>query len=279
MNRIIALFAVFAALTLASCGGGASEMRITSASQTVVVTPFDLITTPSYDGWFFYQDSAPEGIDNSLGSFVAGPGNPPQGDDSVEISTSGSSRPNLATYQFTGTPLADITELSYSSYIPSAENNSGANAAPYLQFNVDFNGSDTWQRRLLFLPRDNGTIVADSWQSWDAIAGGAALWRYSGPTWPDGFGSGSTPRTWSSILNAFPGVRIRVSDSWLGIRVGEPYPNGFTANLDAFIFGTANGTTTYDFERTALHACKDHWAEMGFKNHGQCVSHFKNKNK
>ena len=29
----------------------------------------------------------------------------------------------------------------------------------YLNFNVDFDGTDTWQRRLTFLPVNNGTIV------------------------------------------------------------------------------------------------------------------------
>jgi hypothetical protein len=276
MSRIFAILAVCAAITLASCGGGAQDMRIASASQTVVVTPFDLISTPAYDGWFFYNDEN-DTIDNSLGSFVSGPGNPPQGSDSVQISVTGTQRRNLATYQFTGTPLADITELGYSTYNPSAGNGGSANRSGYLNFNVDFNGTDTFQRRLVFLPSDNGTITQDSWNSWDAINGGSALWRYSGAFWPGTLIPGTTTRAWSEILSVYPGVRIRVTDSWLGIRVGEPYANGYTENIDEFVFGTAEGTTTFDFERTSLQACADHWKEMGFKNHGQCVSSFKNK--
>lgn len=262
---------------VASCGGSgtATDMRIASANQTVVVTPFDLTATPNYTDWFFYQDTAPEGINNSLGSFVPGPATPPQGSDSVEISTIGTSRPNLATYQFQSVELADITALSYSTYIPTHA--ADPNRAPYLQFNADFLGNDTWQRRLIFLPRDNGTVLQNTWQTWDAYNGGNAMWRYSGPTWPTTSIPGSTPKSWSWILTTYAGVSTRTTDSWLGIRVGEPYADGFTANIDEFIFGTGGDTTTFDFERTALDHCRDHWAEMGFKNYGQCVSFHKNK--
>ena len=231
-----------ATLAVVVLGGFHLTRQVDAAPTTVVVTASDLSPT----GWFFYQDAAPEGINNSLGTFVVGPGSAPSGAGSAQISTSGTSRPNLATYQFGGTPLASITELKFSTYNASATNNSGPNASAYLQFNVDFNGSDTWQRRLLFLPRDNGTILADTWQEWDAISAGGAVWRYSGGVFPGTVNT--TQMTWSQILATYPGVRIRISDPWLGMRVGEPYPNGYTENIDAFKFGTAGGTTLYDFE-------------------------------
>lgn len=279
MNRIklLCLCAVITiAATVAACSSGSSpeSFRLASASQTVTVSQV------AANGWFFYQDAAPEGIDNSLGSFVSGPGTPPAGNGSVEISTSGTSRPNLATYQFGGTPLADLTDLAYSTYNTSAGNGGPANRAGYLQFNVDFDGSDTWQRRLLFLPRDNGIVLQDAWQQWDTINSGAGLWRYSGPTWPGTGISGTTPRTWSDILASYPGVRIRISDPWLGIRVGEPYADGYTENLDAFVIGSGGNTTTYDFELTTKDDCKNGgWEAMGFKNQGECVSAHVSKGK
>ncbi len=223
------------------------------AANVETVTSADLTATPNLTDWFFYQDTAPEGINNSLGTFVNGPGTAPEGAGSVQISTSGTSRPNLATYQFSGTALADINELKYSTYNPSAGNGGGsANRSGYLQFNVDFNGSDTWQRRLIFLPSDNGTVTQDTWKEWDTIKNGTALWRHSGPTWPVGIGGGGEPgtttKTWSQILSQYPGVRIRVTDSWLGIRVGEPYADGYTENIDKFVFGTTSNTTIFDFE-------------------------------
>jgi hypothetical protein len=258
-----------------------------ASAQTVVVTPndtaksfADVAADPSK--WFFFNDEN-NTIDDTLGSFVPGPAIAPGGQGSVQISVTGTQRRNLATYQFSGTPLADITELKFSTYNPSAGNGGAADRSAYLNFNVDFNGSDTWQRRLVFVPRNNGTVVQDAWQEWDAIDGGNALWSYSGPTWPVTGEPGTTLKTWSQILADYPGVRVRVTDSWLGLRVGEPYANGYTENIDLFVFGTADGTTTFDFEPlvgppASKDACKkDGWKTFNnpvFKNQGQCVSYF-----
>ena len=256
-----------------------------AANSTVVVTPSDMATNVADvvaepTSWFFYNDET-DTIDNSLGSFVVGPSTPPSGSGSVQISVSGTQRRNLATYQFSGTPLADITTLAYSTYNPSTGNGGSINRSGYLNFNVDFDGTDTWQRRLVFLPTDNGAVVQDSWQEWDAVQSGAALWRYSGATWPGTAISGTTPRTWSDLLTSYPGIRIRVTDSWLGVRIGEPYANGYTENIDTFKFGTAAGTTTFDFEPALTPASKDECKKGGwmtfnsptFENQGQCVAY------
>jgi hypothetical protein len=219
---------------------------ITSFAQTTVT-----VNQTSIQGWVFYNDET-DRIDPTLGDFVVGPATAPLGTGGVQISVTGTQRRNLATYQFSGTPLANITTLKYSTYNPSAGNGGSANRSGYITFNVDFNGSDTFQRRLNFVPSQNGTVVQNSWQEWDAINGGTAQWSYSGATWPVGIGGGGEPgttlKTWSQILSQYPGVRIRVTDSFFGIRVGEPYPDGYTENIDAFKFGTSSGTTFFDFE-------------------------------
>lgn len=200
-------------------------------------------------GWLFYNDESDAG-DPTLGSFVAGPGTPMHGLGSAQITVTGSQRRNLATYQFAGTALADITVLSFRTFNPSAGNVGAASRSAYLNFNVDFNGTDTWQSRLLFVPSVNGPVLQDTWQEWDAFAAGSALWLYSGPTWPapNGAVPGTTPLTWNQIVTDYPGVRIRVTDAHLGLRVGEPYADGYTENIDAFSFGTAAGTTIFDFD-------------------------------
>jgi uncharacterized protein (DUF2141 family) len=155
--------------------------------------------------------------------------------------------------------LGDITVLKFSTYNPSAGNGGSANRSAYLNFNVDFDGSDTWQGRLAFVPNQNGMVTQDSWKEWDALQGGNAKYSYSRGTWPiptsgpdAGLSTpGSTLKTWNQILADYPGIRIRVTDSWLGLRVGEPYPDGYTENLDKFVFGTANGITTFDFDPAA----------------------------
>lgn len=257
-----------------------------AANSTVVVEPEDMATSiadviadPS--SWFFYNDET-DTIDNSLGLFVVGPSTPPAGSDSVQISVSGTQRRNLATYQFSGTPLADITELKFSTYNPSAGNGGSVNRSGYLNFNVDFDGSDTWQRRLVYVPSQNGTVVQDSWQEWDAINSGDAMWAYSGATWPVTGEPGTTLKSWSQILSDYSGVRIRVTDSWLGVRVGEPYADGYTENIDKFVFGTSAGVKTFDFDLNqevpaSMSECKkEGWKDflsLAFKNQGACVSY------
>ncbi len=204
------------------------------------------------NAWFIYNDET-NGIDNALGSLVNGPGTPPIGTGSAQISVTGTQRRNLATYQFSGTPLAAISSLRYSTYNPSAGNGGSANRAGYLQFNVDFNGSDTWQRRLGYVPNQNGTVIQDTWQEWDAINGGNAMWFYSGPTWPAGIGEpgttpGTTLKSWNTILSTYPGVRMRVTDSFFGIRVGEPYADGYTENLDAIKITTPSISKHFNFD-------------------------------
>lgn len=233
------------------------------SNSTVVVHQSDLAAnladvSSNPTKWFFYNDEN-DTIDNSLGSMVTGPATPPLGTGSAQISVTGTQRRNLATYQFSGTKLGDITTLMFSTYNPSAGNGGSATRSAYLNFNVDFNGTDTWQRRLVFVPNQNGAVTQDTWKAWDAIQGGNAKYTYSGTTWPTpvtgphaGMAgvSGTTPRTWNDLLADYPGIRIRVTDSWLGLRVGEPYADGYTENLDKFVLGTASQTTTFDFDPT-----------------------------
>lgn len=260
----------FLAVTVVACSGEptATTARLQApavghaflpAATTIVVKPSSMngacqtlaVPVACYSlfpsGWLFYNDENDQG-DPTLGSFVSGPGSPLHGVGGSQISVSGSQRRNLATYQFAGTPLASITTMSFRTYNPSAGNGGSATRSAYLQFNVDFNGSDTWQRRLVYVPSQNGTVVPDTWKEWDAIAGGNALWAYSGATWPITGQSGATLKTWSQVLSDYAGIRIRLTDAHLGMRVGEPYADGYTENIDAFTFGTASGTTVFDFE-------------------------------
>jgi hypothetical protein len=241
-------------------------------TTTIVVRSADLDSTSSspavvaadgLDKWFFYNDQT-DTVDNTIGSMVYGPATPLHGVGSAQITVSGAQQRNLATYQFKGVPLSTISELNFRTLSQSVGNGSGPNAAPYLNFNVDFNGSDSWQSRLVFVPKQNGTVTVDTWQTWDAINGGLAQWNYSGPSWPTAaagpdFGGpvtpGTTLRTWNQILADYPGIKTRTTDSWMGIRVGEPYPAGFTGNIDSFSITVSGNQKIFDFEPVALPAC------------------------
>jgi hypothetical protein len=230
----------------AACAGGQvcdSGTCVCPLNKTCAIK----VSPSNLNGWFGYNDEN-DTIDNSLLDFVVGPGNPPDGVGSVEMTVSGTQRRNVATYQFAATVLAELNEIKFTTYNPSATNPGSPNRSGYLHFNVDFDGSDTWQRRLICLPLDNGNVKPDTWQEWDCIRTGAALWRYSGPTWPaPNSEPGSTPKTWDEILSDYPGVRIRATDAFLGIRVGEPYEDGFNGNVGSFTFGTSE-TKVFDFE-------------------------------
>jgi len=240
-----------------------STAGLTQTSAMTVVRPADMATSfldvfADPTSWFFYNDEN-DTIDSSLGSFVAGPGTPPLGIGSAQISVTGTQRRNLATYQFSGTKLASITTLSFTTYNPSVGNGGSANRSAYINFNVTFDGVDTWQRRLFFVPANNGAVVQDAWQSWDAIDNGDALWGWSGfaangNQWPDG--DTNALRTWGDLLTAFPDIAVRTTDSWFGLRVGEPYANGYTENIDSLTIGIISGftehTVTFDFEPTPV---------------------------
>jgi hypothetical protein len=109
------------------------------ATNTVVVHPADLdpngpspaaVATDGLNKWFFYNDEN-DTVDNSLGSFVTGPATPPLGTGSAQISVTGTQRRNLATYQFGGMKLGDITTLKFSTYNPSAGTCGGADIYAY----------------------------------------------------------------------------------------------------------------------------------------------------
>ena len=273
----------------------AFNLQAAPTTNTVVVTPLTLhgacqtlaapfscsVAFPS--GWLFYNDENDAG-DPTLGSFVVGPGAPTYGIGSARISVVGTQRRSLTTYQFAGTPLASITAMKFRTYNPSAGNGGSPQRSAYLNFNIDFNGTDSWQRRLVFVPSQNGTVLQDTWKEWDAIKGGTAQWSYSGHIWPGGSTPGTTLKSWAQILTEYPQIRIRVTDAHLGLRVGEPYSDGYTENIDSFTFGTAAGTTIFDFEpyvvATSKSDCKkDGWRSVRradgsvFNNQDACESY------
>ena len=246
---------------------------VTSTSNTVVIHASDLDNTSSNpatvraDGlnkWFQYNDTN-DTIDNTLGSFVSGPASAPAGTGSIQFTLGASpkNRDNIATYQFAGTPLSAITTMSFSAYSHSGV--AGLTESPFLNFNVDFSGSGTsFQKRLVYVPSANGPVPQDTWNTFDTINAGAGLWNYSGATWPAGLVSngsipGTTARTWFAILADYPNARVLPTDSWLGVRVGEPGPTNYVGNVDKFVIGTLVGTdlttTTFDFEPIAAPVC------------------------
>lgn len=280
---------------------GVLAAHASGPSNTMVVQQADLAANFADAAahpkkWFMYNDTTDK-IDNTLGSFVAGPATPPNGIGSLKfiLGADPLDRKNIATYQYGGTALSAITKLSFGAYSHNGSVGAGATESPYFNFNADFTGSGTtFQKRLVYVPSANGAVPQDTWNTYDTINGGNAKWNYSGANWPATLVGpdkgavltpGTTTRTWKTILADYPNVRVLPTNPWLGVRVGEPGPTGYTGNVDSFTLGTAVGTTTSDFEPTVTSpTTKDQCKNAGwktfnspsFRNQGKCVS-FVNK--
>jgi len=199
-------------------------------------------TTAKVDGtWFFYNDTNDTimslnqfAADGGANEIVLGPDN--TGAARMLLGNHVTPRYNIATYRFSDVKLSEISTLKYRVYDVDGTN------PPFLNFNVDFNNSDTWQKRLVQVP----TLTANTWTEVDALNG---MWTYSGAFWPAGGSeTGSTPgttaKTWASIVADYPMAETRSTDSFLGVRVGHPGPVGDAGYVDWIEFDG----TRFNFE-------------------------------
>jgi hypothetical protein len=155
-----------------------------------------------------------------------------------------------------------------------------------MNLQVDVNGAGpAGFTSLVFEPVYNtaqGAVVSGQWQSWDAYAGGNAVWWSSNAI--PGAPNRDTFVSWNTILAANPDAVIL---GGVGINQGSGNPGVVTA-VDAFTFDGV----TYDFELvkdedgdgipdtappTNKDQCKkDGWKSFNnptFKNQGDCVSY------
>lgn len=298
LGASLVVLALGAVITPVLAHNGHHHQPYKNNNKTIIVTSADLENSSSSSAvvkasgskkWFMYNDST-DTLDNTLGSFIAGPADPPNGVGSIQFTLGANplDRKNIATYQFAGTPLKSITKMSFTVYSQSGV--AGPTESPYFNFNVDFNGSNTWQRRLVYVPSANGAVPQDTWNTFDVIKNGNALWTWSGYAangnkWPDN--DTNQYRSWNAIKTAWPNARILPSDGWLGIRVGEPGPTNYVGSVDAFIFGTKYHTTTFDFEPTVgppvtyAECQNDGWKTFNtpvFKSKEKCMEYVKAHN-
>lgn len=255
-------------------------------ASTEVITPDDLATPVSplatQDSWYFYNDNTNTASTAEIpGSyeFVTGAGDPPHGVGSIEFNAGATDRWTIATNQFAGTTLADLGDLTFTTYRPATS----ADQSLFFNLDIDFDNTTTtgYQGRLVFVPEDNGTVTDDAWQTWDLDAG---VWRWSryasnGNQWLDG--DTDELRSWSDIMTAFPNAEV-LFETFTGqvvVRAGHPGPVG----LNGFLDEVSVADVTYDFEPFEVVATKDACKKGGwmnltdnegnsFKNQGDCVS-------
>ncbi len=220
-----------------------------SASNGVVAAPAipaaTVVKPSAMNGWYFWNDPGDTFL-GSPGEMVTGPATPPAGVGSARLgpltTSSGATGSSvIATDAYFDTKLADITDLSYSTYQP------GPTLAIALQFDVRYRTTDVnYGGRLVFEPYQNGTVIVGSgWQTWSPLAGNWWATR----TTVDGTGGAqvvplpagncgiATPCAWSTILAAFPDAKIygrfllKAGSGWMG----------FDGNADLLSIGVESG--------------------------------------
>lgn len=222
---------------------------------------------------------------DAVGEFVTGPGTPPMQLGSVRLftGTNGSNRVEMRNPNFTGIRLADITALSYYTYV-SVDTHTFIDA-PNMILEVSTGVTGGPQSFVMqFSPalnfdQSNSSPTTGRWQKWDALHG----------TW---LISGSVDDTLQKYLGHYPNATIinqtvlgGVGFAYGGIYGSGDAPDVLNGNVDAFTI-TVNGgiNNTYDFENipvvsttpTNMDQCKKGgWQNFNnpvFKNQGSCVS-------
>ena len=122
---------------------------------------------------------------NSNQEFVAGPGTPPLGDGSLQMSLNtadNSGRVELfRTAQYDDTLVRDLRNIEYSTYSQASAGNDTLQQPAYLRLSVDSDGNGSMDDSLFFFPANNGTPAQSTWQTWDA---GHGTWGVDGDQGP-----------------------------------------------------------------------------------------------
>ncbi len=216
-----------------------------SAGNFEILTATTIVERPGTTNWFYYDDFANAIIPGH--DFVAGPGSPPLQLGSARLRSSGSTLKVLGTQMFNGTRLADISTLRYQTYVQSGFEAAGA---PMLQFKVDFDltTADTdYQGRVVYVPSQNGTVTAGTWQTWETLDG--VFW-YSDfvPLPTRNECTPAAPCTKAQMLALHPNMGIHAGQiGGLLFRA----QNDSNANVDDLTIGVTapNAVTIFDFEQ------------------------------
>lgn len=121
------------------------------------------------------------------------------------------------------TKLVDIDAMRYSTYRFSDSTGNNQVVPSYVLY-VDYDGNIATtgdQEYLIFEPIYNGTVVENSWQTWDVLGGGTSTW------WSDSSG-GDPTLVWNAILAAHPNAQAL----YFGFNQGTYNPGAHTMVQD-----------------------------------------------
>lgn len=219
-----------------ACGNGlsceAGQCVCPGGVCNVTVTPSDMA------GWALYNEQTDEQIQ---ATFVTGPETPPVGSGSAQLQTVVSANKQMMSARMlNGTKLADLTALSYWTFV----NDSEFNTAPHFQFGITRNiddPKDFWEGRLVFAP-GLGDVVQDEWQQWNVLDPSRAWFFISKGGYPDVPHCTQPARcTFPEVLQHYPGIAINP--------VGpSPENNGSGWGLIGVMVGSGEGVVNATFD-------------------------------
>lgn len=290
MARSIKLLGAIALVATAACStdpispskvaaAGHPANANAAATNSIVVTESDIARQPDNTAptrsWVFYTSGpTPTGV------FRSGPGDPPRGVGSFEMSTLVSDdHGTLFNFDHVNTRLDAINAIGYSTYRdPSSIG--APNILPSINIAIDKNGGGFEAgdfATLVFEPiynLDQHAVVPGTWQTWDG---------YSGNWWSTRDLPGIArfvPYTWAYILSQIPNATIL---GGFGVNQGSGSLD-LTAATDALTLGVGGTTWVYNFEPYRAPANTDECKNGGwetfktadgssFKNQGQCIKY------
>ena len=267
MNMTGAVTAQITGSATDASGNPSTDMPSATVQYTVVDSPVTVNPTntktnaaDSRTVWTGFDDNTNQFIDPS---YVEGPGvgaaGPPLGTGSARLNTTATGKYLFASGSFNGTPLSQITELSYSSY---AVDPSNAANLPSLQIGIDFDSTDGnlggFQGRLVFEPTyntaaPNQPTAQSTWQRWNATNGN--YWLTQNPPSSSITCTQASRCTLAQILTAYPRMNIPTTNlasgldfGFVGFRSTGGGANAVENYVDAFTIGVNSANTTFNFE-------------------------------
>jgi hypothetical protein len=260
-HALVAFFALLALAGLAACQPPKPPPKEPPPADPCA--PAQVEIDAEECGWAFRAADINGEVTQSTGDFVTGPETPPVGPGSLRLTVgpdidASHDAMEFRNVNFVGTKLADLTELTYSTYVDHPDDHSGQ--AAFLTLRIDKDGNGTGDETMFFEPvyqtggygtvdpsvsvpnqcsgMENPCAVVGEWQTWDALAGG--WWINTG---------GPPLDTIAHYVSVNPNATIVNNDDGLGgVRIAAgygspPWPN-FVGNVDAL---KINGKT-FNFE-------------------------------
>jgi hypothetical protein len=265
-NRLKTLAATSAATIAGLTVVVAMPLAAHAEASQVIVTPTDT------QGWSTVDTNA--GGDVNFVSDSTAPGDPSKG--ALQLKTDLTTTAKAQYMHASTTPLADVTELSYSTKQNSP---AGPVADAAYQLPVFLNGGTSGFSTLVYEPYQNptqGIVTNGVWQNWDVDQG--LFWSTRTVTCSNGtiLGTPGGPATYT--LDQVNAICPNAVTAGFGVNIGSNNP-GYDVEADLVNF---NGTT-YNFEPFKAPSNKDDCKKGGYKNltdqngnpfrnQGQCVS-------